>query len=826
METHIQLELQPLDKEHSSSKDQADHTEEQLEQLQPLLLTPNNNNNNNSSSSSSPAQRLPSSSSGNSIHEQVQQQVQQQVLPALPPSTPTMPHQTPLAGTSRQLFKEAAAAHGGLDSLALVQQEQNYIAATQLPKVYSDGSMAPDASVSRNPSTTGGRHEKKIGHRRVAEGGEVTYKKIQSKQIMGSIQLGIQHTVGSLANKPKRDLLMNDFWEMETIAFPPDGSSLTPAHHYSDFRFKVYAPIAFRYFRDLFHIEPDDFLMSMCASPMRELSNPGASGSIFYLTDDDEFIIKTVQKKECEFLQKLLPGYYMNLSQNPRTLLPKFFGLYCFHYNSKNVRLVAMNNLLPSDIKMHAKYDLKGSTFRRKASKAERQKASPTFKDLDFAEHHPNGIFLEADTYTALMNTIKRDCMVLESFQIMDYSLLVGIHNLDIAAKEKREERIRNARAKLQRREGGGGAGNVAPLATDDDAPEADQVNQLQPVSSYASIPGTSAAGLNRTRSMNRQRLVAHSTAMESITADLDATLEEGVDEPKGGIPARSENDERLMLYIGIIDILQSYRLEKKLEHTFKSILYNGDTVSVCRPSFYAKRFQDAMAKQVFKKTPTFPLKHSPSKRKTSATQLRTPLTRTPMSPATPANSGSGAARPVALNMLSGMSTPPPAFDDISEEDITAGASTTTLQQRQSHGHMLPQPRLQSPYSYDSSMRSSSALTSDYSDDEESNAGQARLQLQPDQRNGLALGSASDNRAASLQRALHLTKTTVQVTTVGYVEQKKEQTELQVLELELEPEPETLANGKPGTVLHATNKTKQIQAHSYTSTLMLKAAPE
>ena len=48
---------------------------------------------------------------------------------------------------------------------------------------------------------------------------------------------------------------------------------------------------------------------------MRELSNPGASGSIFYLTYDDEFILKTVQHKEAEFLQKLLPGYYMNLNQ-------------------------------------------------------------------------------------------------------------------------------------------------------------------------------------------------------------------------------------------------------------------------------------------------------------------------------------------------------------------------------------------------------------------------------------------------------------------------------------------------------------------------------
>ena len=44
---------------------------------------------------------------------------------------------------------------------------------------------------------------------------------------------------------------------------------------------------------------------------------------------------------------------------------------------------------------------------------------------------------LEADTYTALIKTIQRDCRVLESFKIMDYSLLVAVHNLDVAAREE-----------------------------------------------------------------------------------------------------------------------------------------------------------------------------------------------------------------------------------------------------------------------------------------------------------------------------------------------------------------------------------------------------
>jgi len=413
--------------------------------------------------------------------------------------------------------------------------------------------------------------EKKMGHRRVTQGGDVTYKKIQTSQIMGSIQLGVQHAIGGLASKPERDLLMQDFMTVEQTFFPSGGSNQTPAHHYSDFRFKTYAPIAFRYFRDLFGIQPDDFLMSMCSVPMRELSNPGASGSIFYLTDDDEFIVKTVQHKECEFLQKLLPGYYMNLNQNPRTLLPKFFGLFNYQCNSKNVRLVVMNNLLPSSVRMHQKYDLKGSTYKRKASKTEREKAYPTFKDLDFVEHHPEGLLLEADTCVALMKTLQRDCRVLESFKIMDYSLLVGVHNLDIAAKEKAERK-----AKM--------------LDSDDDDED---------IGEYT--PGT---GLSRSKSINRQKLVAHSTALESIQAESEP-IDADEDVPPGGIPARNAKGERLLLFLGLIDILQSYRLKKKLEHTFKAMIHDGDTVSVHRPGFYAERFMNFMTKSVFRKIPS-----------------------------------------------------------------------------------------------------------------------------------------------------------------------------------------------------------------------------
>ena len=40
------------------------------------------------------------------------------------------------------------------------------------------------------------------------------------------------------------------------------------------------------------------------------------------------------------------------------------------------------------------------------------------------------GLSLTPDMHNKLINTLNRDCMVLESFDIMDYSMLLAVHNV------------------------------------------------------------------------------------------------------------------------------------------------------------------------------------------------------------------------------------------------------------------------------------------------------------------------------------------------------------------------------------------------------------
>lgn len=192
--------------------------------------------------------------------------------------------------------------------------------------------------------------------------------------------------------------------------------------------------------------------------------------------------------------------FFQNLNQNPRTLLPKFFGLFCYQSLGKNIRLLVMNNLLPQTVTMHEKYDMKGSTYKRMANKAERAKPHPTLKDLDFLENHKDGIFIDPTALEALMKSISRDCLVMESFKIMDYSLLVGIHNVELGIKER-----------------------------------AEQNRESHPA------PSTSSDTFSGEKAENHKVLQEKFSVWDTGDGDV----------PHGGVPARNSNGDRLVLYLG-----------------------------------------------------------------------------------------------------------------------------------------------------------------------------------------------------------------------------------------------------------------------------------
>ena len=64
---------------------------------------------------------------------------------------------------------------------------------------------------------------------------------------------------------------MQDFEVIEIVTFPSGGTTQTPQHDHGDFVFQSYAPLAMRYFRDIFDISVEGFLNSIAAEPLGKL---------------------------------------------------------------------------------------------------------------------------------------------------------------------------------------------------------------------------------------------------------------------------------------------------------------------------------------------------------------------------------------------------------------------------------------------------------------------------------------------------------------------------------------------------------------------------
>jgi hypothetical protein len=68
-------------------------------------------------------------------------------------------------------------------------------------------------------------------------------------------------------------------------------------------------------------VDPAEYMLAICGNAaLRELSSPGKSGSFFYLTQDDRFMIKTVKKSEVKVCFSLLNLKTLSLLGQPSVL--------------------------------------------------------------------------------------------------------------------------------------------------------------------------------------------------------------------------------------------------------------------------------------------------------------------------------------------------------------------------------------------------------------------------------------------------------------------------------------------------------------------------
>lgn len=334
---------------------------------------------------------------------------------------------------------------------------------------------------------------------------------------------------------------MKGFEASRRTLYPPK------ARNTKSFEFESYAGSRFARLREIRGLKATEFTDSFGIPSGKEEGlvssfSAGRSGSFFYRTHDQRFVIKTVTPKEKELLLNILDPYIAHLEVNPASLMCRFLGLYGIKIGKahKFTYFVVMENVFgKANLRLHEFYDLKGSHVARQAIKKgmDASKFQGTRKDMDLKR--PLGVGTQFKA--AVVAQMVSDVTFLNSVNVMDYSLLVGIHNCEP-----------DGSCCVERK----------PTEPAHDDPDLHPYDIL--------ISGVRGIG---------------------PPVDPTETFDPAVDPP--------ESDRESVYFFGIIDMLQLFDRKKVAEHHLKSkvLLRDAKGISAVNADEYAKRFLDKLIK-------------------------------------------------------------------------------------------------------------------------------------------------------------------------------------------------------------------------------------
>ncbi|KAG8035706.1 hypothetical protein G9C98_001134 [Cotesia typhae] len=304
----------------------------------------------------------------------------------------------------------------------------------------------------------------------------------------------------------------------------------------------------------------------------------GKSGAKFYQSYDKLFIIKTLTSEEVERMHSFLKHYHPYIvERHGKTLLPQYLGMYRLTVDGVEHYVVAIRNVFSNHLTTHKKFDLKGSTVDREASDKEKEKELPTYKDNDFVKEGMK-IYIGEEAKTKLIETLTADVDFLTRLHLMDYSLLLGLHDCARAEQENRERAERGEDEDNHEDEEDSESGS----GVESRGPTADRNWGWSGVAAMATPPESPHAGLMREMSLQYEG---------AIIPELDIYA----------IPSAEGAPNKEIYFLAIIDVLTHYGVRKQAAKAAKTVKYgsNVDGISTCDPEQYGKRFIEFMSKAI-----------------------------------------------------------------------------------------------------------------------------------------------------------------------------------------------------------------------------------
>ncbi|XP_072263457.1 phosphatidylinositol 5-phosphate 4-kinase type-2 gamma [Pyxicephalus adspersus] len=365
-----------------------------------------------------------------------------------------------------------------------------------------------------------------------------------SEQLISVFMWGVNHSINELIQVPVPVMLLPDDFKANSkikVTNHLFNRENLPSH----FKFKDYCPQVFRNLRERFGVDDQDYQVSLTRSS--PYSESEAHDGRFLLSYDKTLAVKEISSEDVANVHSILSDYHQHIVKcHGGTLLPQFLGMYRLSVDNEDSYMLVMRNMFSHRLTVHKKYDLKGSLVSREASDKEKIKELPTLKDMDFLNMSQK-LYVDEEQKKAFMEKLKRDVEFLVQLKIMDYSLLLGIHDVSRAEQDEEED------------------------MEEEDA-ENEGPGQYVTVGSYGTSPDGIAGYLNSQKPLG--------------PGEFDPYIDVYAVKSSDSAPQKE------VYFMGLIDILTQYDAKKKAAHAAKTVKHGaGAEISTVHPDQYGKRF-------------------------------------------------------------------------------------------------------------------------------------------------------------------------------------------------------------------------------------------
>jgi hypothetical protein len=205
-----------------------------------------------------------------------------------------------------------------------------------------------------------------------------------------------------------------------------------------------YAPDVFEYIRVKDGIEKTNLFESLSienpenvAQALKAGEGLGKSGSFFFFSHDSRFLIKTMSTDDFNAFMKVFRAYFDHMELYPDSLIARIYGIYLVDNEFQDpVYLILMGNTKQIQSKFIKKvYDLKGSLVKREVKVKYHDKLGrfeSSFKNTDCLKdinllnmtQHEQVLFFNRKHIEGIVQKLRRDVVLLQKFNLMDYSML------------------------------------------------------------------------------------------------------------------------------------------------------------------------------------------------------------------------------------------------------------------------------------------------------------------------------------------------------------------------------------------------------------------